>query len=475
MAQPKKYIFINGVMQLNPEYAAWKASNSGMPAPKSKENGKAPLAIVSSMRDVADASLEQHIATGTSLQLAASTVASLEIMQDAEFSREFADPKGELDGSEILDGLTDFFAKLDVPVGLINKLMALQMYHLKFIVDDSGSMNAPTDSMLCEANEHVLRGIARSSRKPMTRWQEAETRLHNMMDILAFIPTKSIEITFMNAKNVINLVRAGKSKEMFLQDAHSEIANAFSTITVKYKTPTLRVLTNAFQASTLSADPVMYYLLTDGVPSDASVQKVSELIQFRRNPQANPLTLISCTDEDMEVEWMKQVEETAAFCAEIDDFNDESKEVMRDQGPAFPYTKGYWLICQLVAAINPDDLDAIDENVPFTKNTLDNMLGRIHTPQEFQYYFERNPHASLYVDLYERFLNEQGFARNFIAKQEQARRERRAGYRDGVPVKPPPSLETITPQLTPITKKAAQESAEEEIPLAEAVPYVTLN
>lgn len=470
---PKKYIFANGVMQLNPEYTSWKASNSGLPQPKRQESGKRPLAIVSSMEDVADASEEQHIATGTSLQLAESTVASLEIMQDNDFASEFASAGEEVDGSEILDGLTEYFAKLDVPVGLINKLMALQMYHLRFIVDDSGSMNAPTDSMLSEASVHVLRGQIGSSRKPMSRWQEAETRLHNMMDILAFIPTKSIEIKFMNAKNVISLNRSGKSKEVFLQEAHSKIANAFSTITVKYKTPTLRVLTKAFQASALSDDPVMHYLLTDGVPSDGSIQKVSELIQFRRNPQANPLTLISCTDEDSEVEWMKQVEETAAFCAEIDDFNDESNEVMRDQGPAFPYTKGYWLICQLVAAINPDDLDAIDENIPFTKNTLDNMLGRIHTPQEFQYYFERNPHASLYIDVYERFLNEKGFARNFITKQEQSRREKRAGYRDGAPVKPPPPTESISPQLSQITKRAAQKSAEVEIPLAEAVPYIT--
>ena len=42
---------------------------------------------------------------------------------------------------------------------------------------------------------------------------------------------------------------------------------------------------------------------------------------------------------------------------------------------------GYWIICQLVSAINPTDLDAIDENMPFTKSTLDNVLGRVHTPQ----------------------------------------------------------------------------------------------
>jgi hypothetical protein len=29
---------------------------------------------------------------------------------------------------------------------------------------------------------------------------------------------------------------------------------------------------------------------------------------------------------------------------------------------------GFYLVCTLVAALNPTDLDALDESVPFTKN-----------------------------------------------------------------------------------------------------------
>jgi hypothetical protein len=36
---------------------------------------------------------------------------------------------------------------------------------------------------------------------------------------------------------------------------------------------------------------------------------------------------------------MKDIEEIASFCAEVDDYNDERDEVMKDQGKAFPYTK----------------------------------------------------------------------------------------------------------------------------------------
>jgi len=315
-------------------------------------------------------------------------------------------------------------------------------------------MNAVTDCMLNEASEHVLRGQVRSSSVPMTRWQEAETRLHNMMDILAFIPTKSIEIRFLNAKNVIYLVRAGKTAEEFSSDAHAQIADSFSTIAVKYKTPTLRVMTEAFNSAAGSANPTIHYLLTDGVPSDASVRQVADLIKNRANPKSNPLTLISCTNEDEESEWMKQVEEVAEYCSEADDFADERREVEKDQGLGFPYTKGYWLISQLVAAINPHDLDAIDENLPFTKHTLDNVLGRVHSPKEYQYYFERNPHADLYLDSYSRFLNEKVVSRNIVSKSDQARREAGAGYRNGERRRQVPSPASLASRLEKITAAA---------------------
>lgn len=453
MANPKKYLFDNGVMKLNPEYKKWKEAQSGEKPQPVKSASKLPLAVVSSMDDVADASEEQYAATGTSLQLAESTAASLEIIQDEEFTEEFEQPGG-VDGSELLDGLTSFFTKFEVPLGLINKLMALQMYDLRFVVDDSGSMKASTDSTLNEASEHVLRGQERSTSILMTRWQEAETRLHNMIDILAFIPTKSIEIRFLNASNVIRLERTGKTVEEFSSDAHAKIVDAFSTIAVKYKTPTLRVMTEAFNAAAGSDRPTIHYLLTDGVPSDASVEQVADLIKYRRDPKNNPLTLISCTNEDEESEWMKQVEEVAEYCSELDDYHDEKAEVEKDQGTGFPYTKGYWLISQMVATINPYDLDAIDENLPFTKHTLDNLLGRVHSPKEYQYYFERNPHADLYLDTYSRFLNEGVVARNIVSKTDQARREAGAGYKNGERRKRVPAPSSLARKLESITAAA---------------------
>ncbi len=48
----------------------------------------------------------------------------------------------------------------------------------------------------------------------------------------------------------------------------------------------------------------------------------------------------------------------------------------------------FHIICTLVAAMNPDDLDAMDESVPFTKSTLDNLLGVQHNEESYKYYFD---------------------------------------------------------------------------------------
>lgn len=259
----------------------------------------------------------------------------------------------------------------------------------------------------------------------------AENRLHVMLDIIAYIPTFPITIGFLNAKAVIHLTHEGKTMEQFQNEAHAAVAQAFASIDVKYKTPTFRELSKAFASAAHHAEPTMHYFMTDGVPSDQPVDVVSELIRNRGNPERNPLTLMSCTNEDHEVEWMKEIEEFAPFVSELDDYMDEKDEVIGDQGSAFPFTKGFWLVSQLVAAINPDDLDAIDENIPFTKLSMDNVLGRRHTPEEYHYYFERNPHGHLYVDLYPRFLNEAIVASALVSKSEQRRREDKAGYVDG--------------------------------------------
>lgn len=252
----------------------------------------------------------------------------------------------------------------------------------------------------------------------MTRLEEEENRLHIFIDILAYIPTKGIQMFFMNTNIEIALNQHGKSPDSFKDEAHSAIRNAFSHLTLK-GTPTFALLTKSFKdANEHQSTPTAHFLLTDGCPSDRSAYEVGLLIKNRSHPERNPVSLLSCTNVDSECEWMKEIEEIAPYTSECDDYMDEKREVARDQGITFPYTRGFWLICSLVAAMNPHDLDALDESVPLTKYTLDNVLGRCHSAAEYSYYFQKNPHSKKYASRYERFLTEEVTSVHIVPKNE---------------------------------------------------------
>jgi len=116
--------------------------------------------------------------------------------------------------------------------------------------------------------------------------------------------------------------------------------------------------------------------------------RIESLLMHRQNAGQNPFTFISCTNNDADTERMKKCEELAPYCSEYDDYLDESREILKDQGEYFPYSYGLHLVSMLVGAICPDDLDAIDESVPFSKETLQELSGYQISSKEYKHYFD---------------------------------------------------------------------------------------
>jgi hypothetical protein len=368
-AAPKKYAKVNGVMKLNPEYKKWKeAQGGGAPATTVADPSKA-LPIVSSMEDhemISDASAANG---GKEILLSESTNSTIEMMQEPEICVEAG-----MTPDTMVDELGAILNKYEVPMGLMNKLMMLSEFQsLEFIIDDSGSMTLLTDS-------NGLDG------RPQTRWQEAQTRLKEMVEVLAFVPFTQIGIEFLNRKDRVSLTRNGRDPRTFLADAYRQIDQAFAR-GPSGTTPALEKLQDSFIRG--KGASIARWFFGDGIPNGGvqAQKEITRILCHRENPEGNPLTFISVTNEDAAVEWMKDAEEVAPYCSEADDFADEAREVLRDQGAALPFSKGFHLVCQLVAAMNPDDLDAMDEAVPFTKTTLDNLLGIVHNEESYRHYF----------------------------------------------------------------------------------------
>jgi hypothetical protein len=173
----------------------------------------------------------------------------------------------------------------------------------------------------------------------------------------------------------------------FLEMAHDVLNRAFAE-PPRGMTPILDCLRESFARG--RGQRVARYLMCDGEPSGGAGERaqIIELVNTRDAPEHNPVTLISCSDDDREIAWLKELEESAPFCSEYDDYQSEREEVLRDQGNALPFPYGMYVIGELVGALCPDDLDAMDESIPFSKATFDNLLGIVHSEPEYRAYFE---------------------------------------------------------------------------------------
>jgi len=369
MAAPKKYVKINGIMKLNPEYKKWREQQGGGAPATTVQRPSVALPIISSMDDheaLNDAMIAQG---GKEVPLAESTSATIEMMQEPEISVEAG-----MNPDSMVDELGALLNKYEVPIGLMNKLMMLSEYEvLEFMIDDSGSMTLLSDTV-------DLQG------RSQTRWAEAQIRLKEMIEVLAYVPFNQIVVVFLNRTDVVSLQRNGRDPKTFLADAYPQIDGVFRRSPAG-TTPALEKIQKS-----LASNPNMSiarWFFGDGVPNGgiAAQKEITRLLVQRQNPAGNPMTFVSCTNEDDQVEWMKDAEELAPYCSESDDFKDEADEVLRDQGAALPFSKGFHLIATLVGAMNPDDLDAMDESIPFTKATLDNLLGIQHNEESYRHYF----------------------------------------------------------------------------------------
>lgn len=373
---PQKWVVVNSVPTINPNWLEWKKTQdstfkTSVPFPSEA------LPVVSSMEDFA--ALSQAAAQG-GLQpfgFTTQTTTMIEQVQDSRMCKRIG-----VSPDEMVDKLGVLLTRKEIPMGLFNRVMMLSTFdEIEFNMDDSGSMNNLSDTVDAYG-------------RPQTRWEEGCSRLKEMLEILAYIKCPVVKIGFLNRKDVIEIKQSHcHSPEEFIEKSFSKIDKVFARIPTKYDlTPTKNEMKASFKNG--EGKSIARYFFGDGKPRDQNddeegdIRYIKQLVQYRANPQRNPVTFISCTNKDKDVEWMKDIEEVAPYCAELDDYNDELREVMKDQGHCLPFTRGFHLVCQLVAAICPEDLDAMDESVPFTKMALDNLLGIQHHEFDYFRYFD---------------------------------------------------------------------------------------
>lgn len=299
-------------------------------------------------------------------RLSESADVALERVQSAEWCRRVG-----AHTEHIADGIAAVFERYQTPIGLLPKLLKLEPMHaLEFIVDDSWSMSSACG-----------RG---------TRWTEVHYRFIEMFDFLAFVPTPPIFLTFLNRSTVLRIDRtAGMSPTAFVQHVRTLIDTEFAVLPQENATtPLLAALRASFARH--PRQHVARYLFCDGEPDgkETELAAIDKLVCNRIDPEHNPFTFLSCSDNNANIRWMKELEEKADYCAEYDDYIEEVAEMQGDQGLVLPFPYGMYVVAQLVGAMCPDDLDAMDESVPFSKHTLAQLLGTELADDAYRRYFD---------------------------------------------------------------------------------------
>ena len=84
MANPKKYVKVNGIMKLNPEWKKWKEEQGGGAPATTVQRPSVALPIISSMEDHESLNEAMTAQGGKEVPLAESTAATIEMMQEPE-------------------------------------------------------------------------------------------------------------------------------------------------------------------------------------------------------------------------------------------------------------------------------------------------------------------------------------------------------------------------------------------------------
>lgn len=231
---------------------------------------------------------------------------------------------------------------------------------MDFIFDESMSMRA--------RDGHNNKG------QLCSRVEEAKDRVLMMIGLAGFAEPRSITIRPLNGTPEI-IHCAEKTPENIFNEAQQ----CLSRISVRdgNYTPLNRNYNDAMRAQRQNGNTRPIYVVCDGDPytpsdSNETSRNLERSIKSRRSADKTPLVLIAVTDEDNGLDWMNRTDKDAPYCNTVDDFDGEAKEVRDTQGEAFPYSKGLYLMAELLGgfskAVGNKRLSARDMTPPIPAN-----------------------------------------------------------------------------------------------------------
>ena len=222
--------------------------------------------------------------------------------------------------------INTLFQKYEISSLFREKLENLQDFKIIFIVDDSGSMNAPID----DGGPHS------------TRWAELKDVVKTAIDIGSIYG--NLDIEFLNRQGILNINNYDQVHSYFYEDPNG-------------RTPLTAALNNVLTRYQYLESKVLIVIATDGVPDDLASFKQALL---NKNHSKFYISFLACSDNDEDVEYLNELDNIIPNIDTLDDYISEKREVKRAQGNSFKYTYADHIVRLLLGPICPE-LDKLDE------------------------------------------------------------------------------------------------------------------
>ncbi|KAI9335961.1 hypothetical protein BDR26DRAFT_920296 [Obelidium mucronatum] len=248
-----------------------------------------------------------------------------------------------------LEAFRSLCARHEISNLMAMKLRRLEAYDIVIIADDSGSMSTKSTNGLTAADPFA---------KTATRWDELKQTVAMVSDVATTLDEDGIDVFFLNRPPIRNIT--GPSVDL---------DKAFMVPPRGY-TPIARVLRQVL-AEKWHCQPVgerkklLVLIATDGQPTDdqGNIDKHGlkrALEQERGRPGDIPVAFLVCTDDDHEIEYLNEWDNSIRDLDVVDDYYTERRQILSVQGNSFPFSRGDWVCKMLLGAVDPE-IDALDE------------------------------------------------------------------------------------------------------------------
>ena len=205
---------------------------------------------------------------------------------------------------------------------LINKKIAL-------VLDDSGSMNEPSDSV----------GHA-------TRFDELCAFVDIVIALISVLKETCVDCYFLNRGTVKNVTSSTQIKHLF-----GEKPDGY--------TPLLTRVRDVINDHT-EPEELLLIIATDGVPSDGKPEQLRQLLLSVSDRVYT--SIVACTNDENVMDMLNDMDNSVPRLDVTDDYQTERTQIRAVQGTKFPFSRGDWVVKTLLGPMNTY-YDQLDEPV----------------------------------------------------------------------------------------------------------------